>query len=265
MNRELYRLEQMTISLPYKRVRLVDTTADGYFLKLMNIDADWIINIDEDAFVVDNRRVDILLHYCAENDIDVCGYSDGGVISIRNHNPLVMNPFFNIIHTKALREKFRPGVLQEYAVHKSEYEKKAPWNLIRKHTYAYEFHYFEPYDPFFVWVSQNFNTLYLDALTHSDKYSTIGLDHESKPMLIHTWYSRDYNKSTFHTDRINAVILSILKINDINSVGGGYSQRMLNKLDSYCRRTIFRINNFYRKWKKRWQKYIMKKMECDIR
>lgn len=219
MNRELYRLEQMTISLPYKRVRLVDTTADGYLLKLMNLDADWVINIDEDAFVVDNQRVDALLHYCEEKDIDVCGYSDGGVISIRNHNPLVMNPFFNIIHTAALREKFQPCVLKAYAVHKPEYEEKAPWDLIRKHGHAYEFHYFEPYDPFFVWVSQNFNTLYLDALLHHDKYSTIGLDHESKPMVIHTWYSREYNQDLFHTDRINAVLLNLLKVNDINRGG----------------------------------------------
>jgi hypothetical protein len=122
INHSLYRLSQSTIDLPFKSVRLQDTSANGYLYELLNMDLDYIINIDEDAFVFNNQRLLQLLEYCIINDIDACGFPDGGVLPIRTHNPLVLNPFFNIFNIKKLKKDFSFDKMKEYVVHRKEYE-----------------------------------------------------------------------------------------------------------------------------------------------
>lgn len=228
-NRQLYRYSQMSINLPYKRYRLVNTSADGYILKLLSLDADWVINIDEDAFVTDETKIVKLIHYMKENNFDICGYPDGGIIRIRQHNPLVMNPFFNIINIKSLRNKYVKGIEQNYTTHRIEYEKKAPFGLLE---YEYKYDFVEPYYPVFVWISQNFNCLYLPAKQHDDGLSTIALDHNSEPILIHTWYSRSYGRDFKQTQRINNVIKEAIgripKTSMLDS--------LIDKLDSFSHR-----------------------------
>jgi hypothetical protein len=202
MNRFLYRLSQKTVSLPYKRYRLCDTTADGYILELLKIDADWVINIDEDAFVTNEDSIMSLLQYMKDNSYEVCGFPDGGVMKIRCHNPLIMNPFFNIFHLKSLRNKYTLMVEKNYTAHKSEYEGKTPFGVM-KEGYGYEYDFYEPYYPIFLWMNQNAKCLYLSAQEHADGFSTIALDQNDHPFLIHTWWSRAYGTDPFHTERIN--------------------------------------------------------------
>jgi hypothetical protein len=203
MNRKLYSLSQTTIQLPFKRIRLKNTTADGYLYKLLKRDVDYVINIDEDAFIYDNDRLIELLKYCIANDIDLCGFPDGGVLPVRQQNPLVVNPFFTIIHVKKIKASFSRKEIRKYKEHKVEYEKKTPVHLVRS-AYTYQFQ--EPFEPFFVWISQNFKVLYLDAEEHPDGFSTILKDHNQNPFLIHTWFSRLYGVDSLHTHRINNVI-----------------------------------------------------------
>jgi len=200
---ELYNLSQSTINLPFERIRIENRSADGYLFDLLQFDADYIINIDEDAIIIDNCKLAELIKYCIFENIDVCGLPDGGVLPIRTHNPLVVNPFFNIFHIKKIRSDFSLQVLETYRVHKKEFEMKTPLHLIRS-PYIYDD--YEPYYPFFVWLSQNYNVLYLKGETHQDGISTILNDHHNQPFLIHTWYSRDYGKNGYHTRRINRII-----------------------------------------------------------
>lgn len=202
MNRELYQLSQSTIQLPFTRIRLENTSADGYFYELMKRDVDYIINIDEDVFVIDNHKLKELICYCIIYDIDICGFPDGGVLPIRTHNPLVVNPFFNIINIKKIKTGFSYQVVETYREHKKEYEKKTPLHLMRS-PYIYDD--YEPYYPFFIWLSQNYNVLYLDGETHPDGISTMLKDVHCAPFLIHTWYSRSYGKSEYHTNRIDRI------------------------------------------------------------
>jgi hypothetical protein len=203
MNRKLYHLSQATLNLPFKRVRLKNTTADGYLYQLLKRDVDYVINIDEDAFVCDNDRLMELLKYCIDNHIDLCGFPDGGVLPVRSRNPLVVNPFFNIIHVKKIKAAFSKKEIRKYKTHQPEYEKKTPLHLL-KHPYTYE--YYEPFEPLLVWISQNFKVLYLDAEEHRDRFSTILKDQNQQPFLIHTWFSRAYETDVYHTQRINNVI-----------------------------------------------------------
>lgn len=202
MNYMLYDAAMRCVdNLPYIKHRLQAQTADGYLITMLRSRADWAINIDEDAFVTDTQALEELLQYCIDNEIVNCGMPDGGVLPIRTHNPLVTNPFFNIINLKELRKRYNKEIVAGYGVYTTEYEAKSP-----QITGEYSYDYFEPYCTFFVWVSQNFKTLYLDGTTHSDGVSTILKNHEGKPFITHTWYSRFYNQDTEHTQRINKII-----------------------------------------------------------
>lgn len=200
-------------SLPYKHHRIMMTTSDSYLMSMINSKYDWAINIDEDAFVSDTDALNRLLFYCMDNGYVNCGMPDGGVLPIRTHNPLVTNPFFNIMNLKELRKYYNKNTVGKYGTHQKEYEKKTPVNLM-KCEYTYD--YFEPYCDFFLWVSQNFPTLYLDARAHSDGISTVLLNHASEPFLVHTWYSRYYGKDIEHTARINKIIEEYSKITPEN-------------------------------------------------
>jgi hypothetical protein len=192
------------MDLPYPKVRLTGTTADGYFYKILeDTEADWVINIDEDAFVFDLDKLKNLIDYVIENDYVNCGMPDGGVVHLRRMNPLVTNPYFNILNMKEIRKKFVEFKSEEYSAHKEEYMKNFPIDLLKG---SYEFVYYEPYYPFFVWMSQNFKTLYLNAENHLDGESTILCDRNNQPFLIHTWYSRLYNIDKKHTKRINNAV-----------------------------------------------------------
>ena len=207
-NLELYRYSQGLITLPYPRVRLYGTTSDGYFYKMLaDKGCDIAINIDEDAYVIDNSALRSLLEYVIENDIVCCGMNDGGVLPIRVCNPVIMNPFFNIINLKAIRAKFNIEEIEQfdYVKHKNELLQLLPDSL--RNYEGLKIHKFESYYNFFFWVALNFKIMYLDVTEHSDGYTTIVYNQQHNPILMHTWWSREYGKmDSIHTSRIQAII-----------------------------------------------------------
>ena len=49
--------------------------------------------------------------------------------------------------------------------------------------------------------------MYLQAETwQEDGLSTLLYNQDGQPLVLHTWYSRAYNKDPYHTERINRVI-----------------------------------------------------------
>jgi hypothetical protein len=204
MNDALYKRSMFFMDLPYEKVRLLNTTADGYLYQMIrDEEADIIINIDEDAFVYDLERLNSLLEYVVENGYVNCGMPDGGMVDIRKFNPLVTNPFFNILNVREIRKKFSEDAIANYPLHQETYMDQYPMHILKG---EYKFINNEPYCHFFVWLSQEFKTLYLNADTHPDGESTILYNHYQEPFLIHTWYSRFFNTDRFHTKRINAVV-----------------------------------------------------------
>lgn len=77
-----------------KIYRLKNTSADGYLLKLLELKHRYVISIDEDFFLFDQRVFVSLLNHFIQNKIAVAGMRDGGQIAIRNFHPAVINPFF---------------------------------------------------------------------------------------------------------------------------------------------------------------------------
>lgn len=202
-NRNLFELSGKTINLPFERKRIKYASADGYFYEILKSDADIAINLDEDAFVIDNKSLLELLVYMIDNDFANCGFPDGGVLPIRYHNPLITNPFFNILDLRKIRNKFSMREMKRYKTFKESYKVFAPLKLIRD-KFSYDM--YEPYYPFFLWISQNFKVLYLNATTHPDGFTTILKNHTDVSFLLHSWYSRCYEVDTFHTNRINQLI-----------------------------------------------------------
>ena len=204
---ELYHYSQRLIDLPYPRVRLYGTTADGYLYQMLeDKDCDIAINIDEDAFVVDNAALQELLEYVLANDIVCCGMNDGGADCIRILNPIVQNPFFNIINLKAIREMFNREEIEQfdYEANKAELIMKLPKELQEYDGLKYD--NYEPYYHFFLWVALNFKIMYLYVREHEDKYTTIVYNQNNKPILLHTWFSREYGVDEMQTNRIKAII-----------------------------------------------------------
>jgi len=244
MNEALYNRSMFFIDLPYPKVRLIDTTADGYLYSLVkDTDADIIINIDEDAFVFDIDKLKNLIDYVIENNFVNCGMPDGGVVHLRQLNPLVTNPYFNILNVREIRKKIVEFKEEDYSVHKDEYMNGFPNKILKS---AYEFVYYEPYYPFFVWMSQNFKTLYLNAKNHPDGESTILCDQHNQPFLIHTWYSRLYNLDKEHTKRINNAVHECER-----SCGRTYKptiNELINKIFTY---NLSQIKKYLKRIKKK--------------
>ena len=219
MNYELFCYSQHFITLPYERVRLTETAADEYLYKIMSdTECDIAVNIDEDAFVVDEQAILDLVNYVIENDYANAGMADGGELPIRIQNPIVTNPFFNVLNLRLIRQKYSVNaVLQfEYKHHEEELKSKMPAYLL-KYKKGFESVDFEPYYPFFFWLAYNFKTLYLPAEAHSDGYTTILCNNNHKPILYHTWYSRRYKEKgdDMHTNRIKNIISEVSDIRGI--------------------------------------------------
>ncbi len=192
MNRRLFELCNSLLGQnDCEHYRIEGTEADEYFYKLLTLDEDWIVNIDEDAFVTNPERLFSMLNFMEENNYVCSGMPDGGVCSHRFHNPVVPNAFFNIINIAAIRDEFSL-IEARPLVHTSEYEKTLPRELLRT---KYEYDNFEPYYPFFYWLlKREKKILYQDALDwNRDTTSTVLLDQEKKPLLIHCWYSRVFD------------------------------------------------------------------------
>lgn len=240
MNWKLYKLSEKTIQLPYKKHRCRFTSADGYFYyNVLKSSADIVINIDEDAFVSDNNSLKNLLEFFIENDYVNCGVPDGGVMEIRKHNPVVTNPFFNILNVSKLKKEFDiSNIINNYSKHNPDFEKYAPTQIIRT-QYAYDF--YEPYVPFFLWVNTNFKTLFLNAGEHHDGYSNEVYDHEGNPFLLHSWYSRFYGKDEFHTNRINNLYKEVS--NELPSDDSSFPDQIIKRFDSLGMKYYFPLKS----------------------
>ena len=161
--------------------RMTDRSADGYFYSMLrDTECDIAINIDEDAFVVDPQAVNELVDLMQREEYANIGCADAGEGLPRNGNPIVTNPFFNILNLKLIREKFNMAEIREYDEG------------------------IEPYYRFFLWMADNFKTLYLPARRHSDGISTELLDMQGRVICRHSWFARFYSMPSFLVRRIQS-------------------------------------------------------------
>ena len=81
---------------------LKGTRSDEYLEDIVTLPHDYVVSVDEDAFLFNTDGFLELMQFIATNDIDVCGMRDGGAVP-RGGHPLVINPFFLVLNTKKIR------------------------------------------------------------------------------------------------------------------------------------------------------------------
>lgn len=213
-------------------IRLTDQTADGYFYTMLtDEECDIAINVDEDCFIASPEAVlDIVAHVVEEGYANA-GFPDGGNATPRAGNPLVTNPFFNVLNLKLIRNKMGDATAIRNAVkdfdckaHLAEMENSFPKGLL---VVRWDFQRtdYEPYYPFFLWLAFNFKTWYLPSAFHADERTTMLYHMDGRLICEHTWFARFYSVPSFivkhwqadagkQQDRINARIAEVASMRD---------------------------------------------------
>lgn len=259
-NLELFTYAKALFSIPnIPVVRLTDTTSDSYLYQILNDKScDIAINIDEDAFVVSTERIMELVDYMLKNDYVNCGMADGGALVIRGCNPIVTNPFFNIINLAAIRSKINSVKDIEnfkYSTVKEHLIQQFPAELLQS-VYDFDCSDFEPYYPFFFFTAYHFRTLYLPCMTHADGVSTILCNPQGEPICYHSWWSRGFGKDPIHTKRILALKDEAYHAAQKQQPQFGTSTRILLVIDKQIR--------FIIKWVIRIKKIIVGLLTLDV-
>jgi glycosyltransferase involved in cell wall biosynthesis/Flp pilus assembly protein TadD len=209
MNDLLYRLSGDLLRLDgagvaWERHRFTGTDNFGYFRELLRLDADWVINLDEDAFVLDPGRLLGLVRALEAGGYAACGMPDGGVVPIRRHNPAACNAFFNVFDLRRVRPVWQDWPRVVTATHRPEYERHvAPF--ARRSVFAFD-HFERYYGAFFALLAAGERLLYLDAEEWRDGVSTLLKDAAGEPLLLHCWYTRHWDASYHTRQRYRAAV-----------------------------------------------------------
>ena len=191
-----------------------NSSQESYQNTFIDIDADVLVNIDEDAFVCDEQTLLDHIMFIYTSKYDYSGFPDGGSLDIRPCLPCAMNPFFNVFKWNSIKAKLgltKTNFVNKYNSYTSELvekinsqdsfliEKFAPVTPIR-------YGYHEGFYSFFYMLYKELNPYFITA-TYLDKpnqfYTTV-LYHNDKPFLYHTWYSRTYDYDQANRNRIDA-------------------------------------------------------------
>lgn len=223
---ELYSQCSKILSIiPYPKVIIpsANTIAHEYVHQCLTIfpQYDWVINIDDDAFITDVHSIYELLDEMDEKGYDYCGMSDGLTYTPRDiFNPASMNPFFNIFHTKTIWQKMSPQTMMihyhpsllskvNFTILHPEIQNRTQQTILQ-HPFPIDS---EPFYPqFFALIAQckplflygrsfeyDENKNRVGILFPDDSMTTVLYSHKNKPFLLHTWYARSYHKITCPT------------------------------------------------------------------
>lgn len=260
-------------SMGIECVRLTDQTADGYFYTMLkDKDCDIAINIDEDAFVVNPDAVLDLVEFVIENGYANAGCPDGGGGCPRGANPIVTNPFFNVFNLSLIRSKFSLKAVKsfDYKAVVQEMEDAYPKDILLP-NYNFNRTDYEPFYPFFFWLAYNFKTYYLLSEKHNDKISTILYNQNKVPIILHSWFARFYNMSSFVVKYFQKGAGKQKQRID-NLIDEAYFARQMEKPVFTCRDNFrFNVDKLIRwsikvpqriaGWPRKWRKKLLRQRE----
>ena len=171
---DLYRMNMRILKhIPLQKVAVQDPPALDYMIHCIEgykDKFDWVINVDDDAFLTDFKALYDLMVYMEENAYDICGMPDGLTYTPRDvFNPVSMNPFFNVIQLKTIKHKlptvqdmlapYNPSLMQYVDVGKYHPEM---WGKTADQITGTEFPVgYEPYYPFFYGITPKVKILWL--------------------------------------------------------------------------------------------------------
>jgi hypothetical protein len=203
---ELLGMDQLATRIPlhHERHRLTGADKVEYFRDLLRFQVDWVVNLDDDAFLLSPERLVGLIHYMDQHGYAAAGMPDGGVVAIRKHNPVACNAFFNVFDLRRVRPVWQQWDRVLKATHQPKYEARVP-DFARRTTYAFD-HFESYYGVFFSLLEAGERMLYLDAQEWEDGVSTLLKDPAGESLLIHCWYTRNWPTSYHTRRRYKAVI-----------------------------------------------------------
>lgn len=207
MNRALRKLCQLFIPRDFP-VFVVDGARGCWGIRAIeyvidNAPCDRAVLLDEDAFIMDADRLRRLVSWSGRTRTACVGMCDGGVVPIRTYNPNALNPFFNILDLRQIRQQWDANECRSFTgAARNVLELRAPEHVLTPGV-SYRFDEFEPYYCFYFWLhAKAFPINWLRAETHRDGISTLLHDMEGEPFLLHTWYGRTFGREPRHTARI---------------------------------------------------------------
>lgn len=157
--------------------------AAEYLWALTQLDADLVVNCDEDCFVHSWDVVDALLHEMASKRIAYVGMPDDKLnCRHRNNATFVHNPFFTV---------FAPALLRTVLSDPPPMEFNPPECAIH-----------EPFNSLYAAFRRYEGAWQLQGHDHRDGIST-SLSYRGIPFALHSWYSREYDGN--HRSRIDAL------------------------------------------------------------
>ena len=247
-------------------VRLTDQMADGYFFTILNdTHCDIAINIDEDAFVIDMDAIWDLVEEVVEKEYANAGCPDGGGGCPRSGNPIVTNPFFNVLNLELIRtlpiDKKSINHFN-YRARKNEMEAAFPKEMLYS-KYDFNRYDYEPYYPFFFWLAYNFKTLYLHSEKHPDGISTILYNSKKKPICYHSWFARFYLTDSQQRKRIDALSDEVYNMRGLEKDTFTFADKVCFSFDyfvRFCVRIPMRISKWPGKWTKWYRHYQERKL-----
>lgn len=195
-NEELYQRASAFWPAHIERRRLTgyDHWRDAlhYLHDILSLDADVVVNCDEDCFVFDWAQVEQTISV-----MRVLGATYAGMPDTpdnhpgRNNGAFVHNPFFNIIFKRPVQRTLLDTPWYAHAV------------TINSNPAGCAHH--EVFNNFFAALHENLRSLALPGTLHPDGMSTELRTRHGRPFALHAWYSRAYTTEPEQHARINAL------------------------------------------------------------
>lgn len=211
-NEELFQMMRSFIPPDVEVVKGEDfndwTQASDYLHWVLEQDVDFAINVDLDCFIFDWPEVINLMDFMWLRGFTHCGIPDGGVLAGRELSWAVMNPHFNIFNVRDIRKIIdKVGMSREMIDQHPflpHWEELRPKMINEKYTIGMH----EPFDGLFHFLYRYGRPFLLRGVNEfmvmfdpEDITNTIyGLN---RPFAYHTWYSREYNHTEYHKERID--------------------------------------------------------------
>lgn len=165
----------------------------------------WVVFCDEDCFVTNQKAIESIIEHMKQNDMQVAGIPDGGVISHRSNSWTNINPFFFIANTTAVREKMHGYTRDQIVEWALDFIPEKPRNIGDN----FDHNHWEPFAGVLYFLYDNFRILFLDAQEHEDGISTKVI-FKDKLVALHSWYGRAYVDE--HKERIDNLYNEVLKL-----------------------------------------------------